>query len=134
MNALRRMFLVTAFLGAMFAALPAMAEFSVCNKSDKTVYVSVGHWNNIDYVTEGWRIVQPNSCTIFYSGDLEWQWYFVYGRTAVDEAGNYEVWSGEVPLCIHWPNGFTIVGNEACDTGFYKIDTGTSKSWTFTLE
>jgi uncharacterized membrane protein len=128
------MFLATLLLGACLAAVPAKAEFSVCNTSQKTAYVSVGHWDNYSHVSEGWWIVQPDTCKITYPGDLEWQWYYVFGRTEVDDLGNYEVWSGDYPLCIHWPNGFTIVGNEGCDIGFFEIDSGTSKSFTFTLE
>jgi uncharacterized membrane protein len=134
MHALRRMLLVTAFLGVMFAALPAMAQFTVCNESPKLAYVAVGHWDNYSHVSEGWWIVPPGTCKITYPGDLEWQWYYVYGRSDVDDLGNYDVWSGDYPLCIHWPNGFTIVGNEECDTGFFELDTGISKTFTFTLE
>ena len=54
MHLLRRTFLVTAFLSGIFAALPAMAEFTVCNESPKLAYVSVGYWDNSSYVTEGW--------------------------------------------------------------------------------
>jgi uncharacterized membrane protein len=130
----RGLFLVVVSLGVLFAGTPAMAEFSVCNNSQKTAYVASGHWNNYSYVTQGWSIVQPGTCTITYPGDLQWQWYFVFARTNEDETGNYDVWGGDEPLCIHWPNGFTIVGNEGCDTGFIKVDTGLSKTFTFTLE
>ena len=71
---------------------------------------------------------------ITHAGDLQWQWYYVYTETESDKNGNYEVWSGEVFLCIHRPNGFMIVGDLECDTGFYEIDTGKAPTWTFTLE
>ena len=134
MHSLRRMFLVATFLGVILGSLPAMAEFSVCNNSQAPAYVAGGHWNNYNFVTHGWSLVQPGACSIVYSGDLEWQWYFLYARTDDDASGNYAEWRGEEPLCIHWPNGFTIIGNQDCDTGFIKIDTGLSKTFTFTLE
>ena len=133
MQLVRRMVLGTAFFGMFLAALPAKAEFQVCNHTSMTAYVAFGHWDNRIYTTQGWRIAHPGSCVITYPGDLEWQWYFIFARTA-DESGSYNVWSGDVPLCINWPNGFTIVGNELCDTNFIKIDIRTEKSWTFTLE
>jgi len=134
MHLLRRMVLVATFVSATLAAMPAMAQFTVCNKSASAAYVSVGHWDNSSYVTEGWWTVQPGACTITHPGPLQWQWYYLYAETGQDATGNYQIWSGDIMLCIHRPNGFTIVGNTDCDTGFYEIDTGTEKEWTFTLE
>ncbi len=134
MHLLRRMLPVVAFLGVMMAALPAMAQFTVCNESPKLAYVSVGYWDNSSYVTEGWWTIDPGGCAITHAGELQWQWYYVYGETETDKAGNYEVWSGSTYLCIHRPNGFMIVGDSECDTGFFEVDTGKSNNWTFTLE
>ena len=134
MRMLRCAFFAAVFVGFSLAAAPASADFEVCNNSDKAVFVAVGHWDNYSHVTQGWRIAMPGTCQITYPGDLEWQWYYVYARTAYDEFGNYEAWSGDYLLCIHWPNGFTIVGKEGCDTGFFEIDTGLSKTFTFNLE
>jgi uncharacterized membrane protein len=134
MRLLRWTCLSAALLGVLLGAGPVKAEFQVCNQSQKRAYVAVGHWDNYSHISEGWWIVEPGACEITYPGDLQWQWYYVYGETDRDEYGNYEVWSGGEPLCIHRPNGFRIVGNEECDTGFFEIDTGLSKSFTFTLE
>jgi len=134
MRLLRRIFLAAVFGVVVCVAMPAMAQFTVCNDSPEVAYVAVGHWDNYSHVSEGWWIVQPGACKITYSGRLEWQWYYVYGQTAVDASGDYKVWSGDFPLCVHWPNGFTIVGNVDCTTGFYEINTGTATEWTFTLE
>jgi uncharacterized membrane protein len=127
-------FLGFAFLGAVLVAMPAEAQFSVCNQSPKTARVAVGHWDNFNYVTEGWWTVPPGSCTITHPESLRWQWYYVYGETEADGAGQYDIWSGNIPLCIDREDQFKIVGNTDCDTGFIEIDAGLSKEWTFTLQ
>ena len=123
------------FLGVFATAQPAMAEFSVCNESPKLAFVSVGYWDNTNYVTEGWWTIDPGSCVITYAGDLQWQYYYVYGETEEDKNGNFEYWgAGEKYLCVNSPNEFKIIGDVNCDTGFFEIDTGKERSFTFTLE
>ncbi len=133
MQSLRVTFLGVAFLGTVLLAMPVKAQFTVCNQSPKVARVAIGYWDNSNYVTEGWWTLLPGSCTITHTKSLRWQWYYVYGETETDSSGHYDVWDGDIPLCIDRSEDFKIVGNTACHTGFYEINTGLSKEWTFTL-
>jgi uncharacterized membrane protein len=134
MHRLRWTFLGFVCVGATFAALPAEAQFTVCNQSPKAARVALGYWDNVDYVTEGWWTVLPGGCTVTHPERLIRQWYYIYGETDADSSGSYDVWSGATPLCVSRPESFKIVGKADCDTRFIEIDTGLSKEWTFTLE
>lgn len=127
---------IFAWIIVIWAVAPdfARADFQVCNDSHEDAYVAVGYFNNEDYLTRGWWQVPANGCLVIYPGPLKWPSYYVYAETATDEYGNYDVWSGNVPLCVHWPNQFEITGNASCETQFFEIEAGESETMTFRLE
>ena len=136
MLVLRRALYIIAFSVAGLAALPAMAQFTVCNQSQQFAYVAVGYWDpdSGDYVTEGWWSTDPGQCVVPYEGVLQYQYYYVYAETETDKAGNFTYWGGETLLCINQSNSFIIWGSANCETGFVEIDTGKSTEWEFDLQ
>jgi len=130
---LRRALFAVSFLVVGLSVLPAMAQFTVCNQSPKLAYVAMGHWDNTDYVTQGWWIIEPGQCAVPYDGELQYQYYYLYGETDADKSGNVEYWGGDVMLCTNY-NDFIIWGSVDCDTGFTEIDTGKERSYQFNLQ
>ncbi len=130
----RRSILFAAVLLWTAAAMPAAADFQVCNDSTKVAHVSVGYYNNETYLTRGWWEIPSSGCLVIYPGPLKWPVYYVYAISPEDEYGNFEVWSGDFALCIHRPNPFEITGRAGCDTLFFEIEAGESENMTFRLE
>jgi uncharacterized membrane protein len=131
---LRRTLSGLAFVVVCFAAIPAMAQLTVCNESPDMAYVAVGYWDNTQYVSEGWWTAEAGACVVPYDGALEYQYYYVYAETDADKSGNIATWGGETMLCIDQFNSFRIWGDTNCETGFVEVDTGKSKEWMFTLQ
>ena len=134
MFALRRIIPAFTFVLVCLAALPAMAQFTVCNESPKLAYVAMGYWDNTQYVTEGWWTIDPGQCVIPYDGVLQYQYYYIYGETEPDKSGSIEYWGGDVMLCVNDYNRFMIWGDTNCETGFVEVDTGKANDWTFDLQ
>jgi uncharacterized membrane protein len=67
------------------------AALSVCNKSAESIQVSIGY-NHSDYgwTSEGWWSIDSGDCFTAVSGDLDNQYYYVYG-----EASDGGTWSGK---------------------------------------
>jgi uncharacterized membrane protein len=131
---LRRTLSGLAFAVGCLAAMPAMAQFTVCNESPDVAYVATGYWDNTQYVSEGWWTVDAASCAIIYDGVLQYQYYYVYAETDADTSGNMVTWGGETMLCVDPYNSFTIWGDTNCGTGFVEVDTGKAQDWTFKLQ
>jgi uncharacterized membrane protein len=111
-----------------------MAQFTVCNENTKLAYVAMGYWDNLQYVSDGWWTVEPGKCAVTYDGALQYQFYYIYGETESDKAGNVLTWGGDVMLCVNPANNYTIWGDITCDTGFIEIDIGKATDWSFTLQ
>ena len=47
----------------LWAALAA-AEVRICNRFSLPVYVAIGYATTSDVKTEGWRLIQPDSCGV----------------------------------------------------------------------
>jgi uncharacterized membrane protein len=136
MLVLRRALYVITFSVVGFAALPAMAQFTVCNESAEFAYVAVGYWDPDygEYVSQGWMYLDPGQCDVAYEGDLQYQFYYVYAETEPDKAGNVGFWGGDTLLCVNGSNDFIIYGNVNCDVGFSEVDTGKSRDWQYNLQ
>ncbi len=130
----RRRILWVAVLAWALAPVPAVADFQVCNDSLKDAHVAVGYYDNENYLTRGWWEVPSSGCLVIYPGPLKWPVYYVYAVSTEDEFGNFEVWSGDFPMCIHRPNPFEITGRAGCDTMFFEVEIGESENMTFRLE
>ena len=118
----------------MLSALPAHADFRLCNNTGSRVGVALGYKDAEGWTTEGWWNVSARSCETLLRGALVARYYYIY---AVDYDRGGE-WSGHAFMCSR-EKEFTIRGTEDClargydRTGFFEVDTGQQRSWTVQL-
>ena len=129
--ALRVAFALAALLAA---AIPAAADFRLCNNTASRVGVAIGYKDNDGWTTEGWWNLGPRSCETLVKGQLIARFYYVF---AVDYDRGGE-WSGKAFMCSR-DKEFTIRGIGDClargydRTGFFEVDTGEQRNWTVQL-
>jgi uncharacterized membrane protein len=127
-----RVALAAALLAA--SALPAMADFRLCNNTGSRVGVALGYKDAEGWTTEGWWNVSARSCETLLRGALVARYYYIY---AVDYDRGGE-WSGHAFMCSR-EKEFTIRGTDNClargydRTGFFEVDTIEQRSWTVQL-
>jgi len=123
----------TLFL-VLVSALPAKADFRLCNNTGSRVGVALGYKDAEGWTTEGWWNISARSCETLLRGALVARYYYIY---AVDYDRGGE-WSGHAYMCSR-EKEFTIRGTENClargydRTGFFEVDTGEQRSWTVQL-
>jgi uncharacterized membrane protein len=123
-----------AVLFVLISALPAWADFRLCNNTGSRVGVAIGYKDAEGWTTEGWWNISPRSCDTLLRGALVARYYYIY---AVDYDRGGE-WSGRAFMCSR-DKEFTIRGTDNClargydRTGFFEVDTGEQRSWTVQL-
>ena len=128
----RRYLIAGFFLG--ISALPAAADFRLCNNTGSRVGVAVGYKDGDGWTTEGWWNLSARSCETLLRGTLVARYYYLY---AVDYDRGGE-WSGKAFMCTK-DKEFTIRGGENClargfdRAGYFEVDTGEQRSWTVQL-
>jgi len=126
--------LVVALAMLVVPAVPAQASLSVCNKTEHSVKIAVGHFNGTRWASEGWWQVATKKCAELVTGRLDARYYYLY---ATDGASG--VWDGGTSFCLARAAKFSIVGRGGCgahgydSVGFFKVDTGNRLDWTQTL-
>ena len=116
------------------SALPAKADFRLCNNTGSRVGVALGYKDAEGWTTEGWWNVSARSCETLLRGALVARYYYIY---AVDYDRGGE-WSGHAFMCSR-EKEFTIRGTGNClargydRTGFFEVDTSEQRSWTVQL-
>jgi uncharacterized membrane protein len=116
------------------SALPARADFRLCNNTGSRVGVALGYKDAEGWTTEGWWNLSARSCETLVKGQLVARYYYVF---AVDYDRGGE-WSGRAYMCTR-DKEFTIRGIEDClargfeRAGFFEVDTGEQRSWTVQL-
>jgi uncharacterized membrane protein len=116
------------------SALPAKADFRLCNNTGSRVGVALGYKDAEGWTTEGWWNVSARSCESLLRGALVARYYYIY---AVDYDRGGE-WSGHAFMCSR-EKEFTIRGTDNClargydRTGFFEVDTSEQRSWTVQL-
>jgi uncharacterized membrane protein len=117
-----------------WSALPAAADFRLCNNTGSRVGVAIGYKDAEGWTTEGWWNVSSRSCETLLRGGLVARYYYIY---AVDYDRGGE-WSGHAFMCSR-EKEFTIRGTENClargydRTGYFEVDTNEQRSWTVQL-
>lgn len=119
---------------AAAAAIPAHADFRVCNNSARRISVSIAYTDGETWISEGWWNLKPAACEVLVRGPLAAEYYYVY---AMDEHGGE--WKGKAFMCTR-DREFRIIGREDCfvrgfdRTGFFEVDTGKeARNWTVQL-
>lgn len=126
--------LAPALFLVLVSALPAKADFRLCNNTGSRVGVAIGYKDAEGWTTEGWWNISARSCETLLRGTLVARYYYIY---AVDYDRGGE-WSGHAYMCSR-EKEFTIRGTENClargydRTGFFEVDTGEQRSWTVQL-
>jgi len=127
-------YIAAALLLLTTSAVPALADFRLCNNTSSRVGVALGYKDNDAWITEGWWNVPARSCETLLRGALVARFYYIY---AVDYDRGGE-WSGHAFMCSR-EKEFTIKGTDNClargydRTGFFEVDTGEQRSWTVQL-
>jgi uncharacterized membrane protein len=118
----------------LLSALPARADFRLCNNTGSRVGVAIGYKDTEGWTTEGWWNISARNCETLLRGALVARYYYIY---AVDYDRGGE-WSGHAFMCTR-EKEFTIRGTDNClargfdRTGFFEIDTGQQRAWTVQL-
>ncbi len=116
------------------SAMPALADFRLCNNTGSRVGVAIGYKDTEGWVTEGWWNIAPRTCQTLLDGMLVARYYYIY---AVDYDRGGE-WAGHAYMCSR-DKEFTIRGTRNClargydRTGFFEVDTQEQRSWTIQL-
>ena len=118
----------------LMTALPARADFRLCNNTASRVGIAIGYRDKEGWLTEGWWNVSSRSCETILKGPLASRYYYIYA-VDYDQGGE---WGGKSFMCTR-DKEFTIRGFQDClsrsydRTGFFEIDSGEQKSWTVQL-
>src|SRR6478736_7517342 len=62
----------------VFSALPAKADFRLCNNTGSRVGVSLGYKDAEGWTTEGWWNISSRSCETLLRGALVARYYYIY--------------------------------------------------------
>ena len=120
--------------GLLASAMPAAADFRLCNNTSSRVGIAIGYKDKDGWTTEGWWNLASRSCETLLRGTLVARFYYIY---AVDYDRGGE-WSGQAFMCTR-DKEFTVRGTEDClargydRTGFFEVDTSEQQSWTVQL-
>ena len=121
-------------LGLACSAGPALASFSVCNKTGQAVRAAIGRFDGTSWTSEGWWTVKAGDCADLLTGPLQGRYYYLY---ATDGAAG--IWDGKTRFCVAPDKRFRSVGRADCTKrgfdrrGFFEVDTGKKPDWTQTL-
>ncbi len=121
---------VLAALGLGATAVPAMADFRVCNATQSLVGVAIGYRAQAGWVTEGWWHIEASSCRTLIEGALASRYYYLYAEDA-QRGGR---WEGAINMCVA-EREFKISGPGDCvprgfqRAGFQEYDTREQSSW-----
>lgn len=120
-----------AALALLLTALPARAEFAVCNKTSHETKAALGYFDGSAWASEGWWSIPPKSCRTLLEGPLDARYYYLY---ATD--GGTGSWDGKSSFCVSATGKFLIKGRGDCARqgydrkGFFEIDTGQARDYT----
>ena len=114
-------------------AAPALAGFSVCNKTGQAVRAAIGRFDGTNWTSEGWWSVKAGACATLLTGPLQGRFYYLY---ATDGAAG--IWDGKTRFCVAPEKRFKSVGRDCAKNGFdrrgfFQVDTGKKPDWTQTL-
>src|SRR6478736_4873818 len=120
--------------GLLASAMPAAADFRLCNNTSSRVGIAIGYKDADGWTTEGWWNLSARTCETVLKGNLVARYYYVY---AIDYDHGGE-WMGQAFMCTR-DKKFTIRGIADClargfdRTGFFEVDTGEQRAWTVQL-
>ena len=120
--------------GVLASPSPAIASFSVCNKTEHAASVALGYFDGKGWSSAGWWTIGAKLCVRLVEDPLSARYYYLY-------AEHYDVggaWEGDRSFCIA-DKRFNIEGRSDCSgrgyetKKFFQVDTGQSPDWTENL-
>ena len=110
---IRRLILSLAGLCAVFAAHPAYAELTLCNRTSYRVDAAVGLEKRANVATRGWFRIDPGECRQVVDGTLDVDMVYVHARTPPVYGSAPMPQAGQAELCIRDDN-FEITNARGC--------------------
>jgi|HubBroStandDraft_2_1064218.scaffolds.fasta_scaffold43965_2 uncharacterized membrane protein len=89
-----------ALMVAAFAAHPANAALTLCNRTSYILYAATGYKDAANMATQGWTRLAPGECATAIAGPLKFQPYYVYAQTSRSHQGPSHAWGGITRLCV----------------------------------
>ncbi len=117
-----------------WSAMPADAQFAVCNQSLDVVNIAIGRDVDNAFQTEGWWTVGPNQCANVIKAELASRYIYIYAQDVFGQP----LLNGTTQMCIS-PRKFAIRGIADCwsrgdvAAGFIEVDTLRTQRWTLFL-
>ena len=128
------------FFAALFAAAPASASLTLCNRTSYILYAATAFAAKPDITTQGWTRLQPGACVKAISQPLKSPPYYVYAQSSRSHSGPSRAWGGNATFCVKHGNfSFTAppmgrcAEDDAFAAGFSQIATGRKTDFTETL-
>ena len=115
-------------------AVPAYAEFAVCNQSFDVVNVAIGQFERGSFVTRGWWTVGPNQCANVIKEKLDARYVYVFAQDVFGKS----ILNGGTNMCVG-PKRFEITGEKDCavrgfiEVPYVEVDTQRTERWTLFL-
>lgn len=118
-------------LALTVCAVPAKAQFAVCNQSFDVINVAIGHEVRGQIRTRGWWKIGPNQCSNAIRDALTTPRVYVFAQDVFGK----ELLNGSFPLCVR-PNRFSEDIQTDClvrgflEADFLEVDTQGTERWT----
>jgi uncharacterized membrane protein len=118
---------------AMFAPMAAQAGFNICNQTDEAVSVAIGYIEGEIWYASGWLNLDPRTCGVALTGNLNNQFYYVRA-----EGAQGSLWDGDYLFCTSKAS-FKLASTEGCASasvereGFFQVDTEEAVDFTLDL-
>jgi uncharacterized membrane protein len=126
----------------LFAALPAKAALTLCNRTSYVVYAATAAIRSPQSQTQGWTRIAPGDCQVARKEALTAETYLVHARSSLAHSGPARAWGGGFPMCVR-DTDFSLntsVAMAVCSVEgtfalpFAALDTGGKSNWTMTLD
>jgi len=112
--------------------------FTLCNRTDLTLWSAIGYEENGQMVAKGWWRLAPKACSEVVKDRVPTEVMYTYAQ-AVTPAGEKIVWGGETPFCTSDVT-FDLPAVGACEREgfetrrFEAIDTQGKDGWEHNFE
>jgi uncharacterized membrane protein len=140
MNRIARFFCAAFFAVAVFGAVPAHAELTVCNQTSYVLYTAIGYQEKADAVTQGWARIIPGKCANIFPAPLTSPAYYLYAKSSQAHSGPARAWGGDVRLCakttnfvLHEPLIMDACPEDSFIMPFSRVENKGKHNWTAIL-
>jgi uncharacterized membrane protein len=123
-------------IAIQFIGAPALANFSVCNKTNESIETALGYQENLKWYAEGWWIVHPGKCHTVFQKPLTAKHYYFYAHNL---PAKNRTWRGKYAFCVD-NRSFKAEGDGHCEArrlktlGFVEVDVGGQRQYELVVE